>query len=241
MARRLIIGVTGASRGIPWAWWATRWHLLRCGVEVRRLTSAGGNPGDDLAGFVIGGGNDIDPAIYGGDISAGRSVDPLRDEFELSVLKLADGAALPVLGICRGAQLINVHAGGTLISDLREHRVHTSNRGTLLPRKHVRIRDGSRLAQVIGATQTRVNSLHHQAVAVTGEGLAVTAVDRDDIVQGIESRSGPFRLGVQWHPEYLPQRRDQRRIFEAFVEACRASEAASYSATALAKAAKRRA
>ena len=222
MAEPLIIGVTGPSKRVPWAWWATRWQLRRAGAHARRLTAATGMPAGDLAGFVIGGGNDIDPGIYGGDVSASRSVDPLRDEFELEVLELAARRGVPVMGICRGAQLINVHAGGTLVGDLRPHRVHTSNKGTLLPRKSVRINPGSTLAEFIGGESTRVNSLHHQAVDRTGDGLAVTACDRDDIVQGIESTTGHLRIGVQWHPEYLPQRADQRRLFRYFADACRA-------------------
>jgi putative glutamine amidotransferase len=227
MAERLTIGVTGPGRRIPWAWYATRWQLHRAGANARRLTAATGMPAGDLAGFIIGGGNDIDPAIYGGDVSASRTVDPLRDEFELEVLELAALRGLPVMGICRGAQLINVHGGGTLVGDLRPHRVHTSNRGTLLPRKAVRIDPGTTLAEFIGGETTRVNSLHHQAVDRTGANLAVTACDRDDIVQGIESTTGPLRLGVQWHPEYLPQRADQRRLFRYFVDACRSLTASA--------------
>lgn len=226
MADRLIIGVTGPSRGIPWAWWATRYQLQRAGVDARRLNASTGYPGKDIAGFIIGGGNDIDPAIYGGDVSKGRTVDPLRDEYELKVLDLADRHGLPVMGICRGAQLINVQAGGSLISDLRPRRVHTSNRGTLLPRKHVRVEEGSVLAEFIGGHATRVNSLHHQSVDRLGDNLVICAHDRDDIVQGIESTSGPLRIGVQWHPEYMPQRADQRRLFRYFVAACAARAAA---------------
>jgi putative glutamine amidotransferase len=221
MDSRLIIGVTGPSRGIPWAWWATRWQLKRAGVVARRLHAASGFPGDDIAGYVIGGGNDIDPAIYGGDVSNSRSVDPSRDAYELRVLEIAEQRGVPVMGICRGAQLINVHRGGTLVSDLRKVRVHTSNRGTLLPRKVVSISPGSTLAGLIGSETSRVNSLHHQAVGRTGDGCVVSAVDRDDIVQAIESVDGPLRVGVQWHPEYMPQRRDQRRLFDGFVAACR--------------------
>jgi putative glutamine amidotransferase len=221
MDSRLIIGVTGPSRGIPWAWWATRWQLKRAGVVARRLHAASGSPGDDIAGFVIGGGNDIDPAIYGGDVSNSRSIDPSRDAYELRVLEIAEQRGVPVMGICRGAQLINVHRGGTLVSDLRKVRVHTSNRGTLLPRKVVSISSGSTLAGLIGSETSRVNSLHHQAVERTGDGCVVSAVDRDDIVQAIESVDGPLRVGVQWHPEYMPQRRDQRRLFNGFVAACR--------------------
>lgn len=221
MAARLIIGVTGPSHGVPWAWWATRWQLKRAGVAARRLNASTGYPGDDIAGFIIGGGNDIDPAIYGGDVSESRSIDPARDAYELKILDLAEQRGVPVMGICRGAQLINVHRGGTLVSDLANVRVHTSNKGTLLPRKPVTITPQSILAGLIGSEETRVNSLHHQAVEQTGDGLVVSALDRDQIVQGIEGvDSGPLRVGVQWHPEYMPQRRDQRRLFASFVAAC---------------------
>ena len=218
---RIVIGVTGPAHGIPWAWWATRFQLRRNDVSPRRLHANTPRPDETFAGFVIGGGNDVDPAIYGGDMSAGRSVDAVRDEYELAVLAFARRHAIPVLGICRGAQLINVHAGGSLVGDLGQHRVHTSNRGTLLPRKIVSVDPESRLADWLGRDRTRVNSLHHQAVERVGRGLVVTATDRDDIVQGIESRGDWLRVGVQWHPEYMPQRADQRRLVSAFVTACR--------------------
>lgn len=221
MAARLIVGVTGPSGGIPWAWWAARWHLKRAGVVARRLNAAYGYPGNDIAGFIVGGGNDIDPAIYGGDVSASRSVDPQRDSYELSILDFAEKNGVPVMGICRGAQLINVHRGGTLVSDLADVRVHTSNKGTLLPRKLVTIDAASKLAALIGKEETQVNSLHHQAVDRTGDGLVVCARDRDGIVQAIETDgNGPLVIGVQWHPEYMPQRDDQRRLFAGFVAAC---------------------
>ncbi len=204
-----------------WAWWASRWHLRRCGASAVYLNAADAYPEGDFAGFVIGGGNDIDPAIYGGDVSTSRNVDPLRDEFELSVLNLARRRGLPVLGICRGSQLLNVHAGGSLHADLQAMRHHTSNRGTLLPRKRVTVRQGSRLAGMLGREKTRVNSLHHQSVDRVGDGFVISACDRDDIVQGIESVDEPLRIGVQWHPEYMPQRRDQRRLFANFVRYCR--------------------
>jgi putative glutamine amidotransferase len=212
--------VTGPAQGIPWAWWATRWQLSRQRVQALRLTPGAGPLDVQLAGVIIGGGNDIDPAIYGGDVSSSPSVDPIRDAYELDVLAEADRRELPVLGICRGAQLINVHQGGTLYGDLKRHRKLTSNKGTLLPRKEVTIAPDSTLALWIDATTSRVNSLHHQAVKDTGKALQVTARDRDGIVQGIESTSGPLRVGVQWHPEYLLQRNDQRRLFAGFVDAC---------------------
>ncbi len=221
MGRTILIGVTGPSRGIRWAWWASRWQLRRCGASAEYLTAAGGYPEGDFAGFIIGGGNDIDPAIYAGDVSESRNIDPLRDEFELTVLDLAAERGLPVLGICRGSQLLNVHAGGSLYGDLKPLRKHTSNRGTLLPRKYVTVSADSKLAGMLGAQTSRVNSLHHQAVKDVAEGFEVSARDRDNIVQGIEAVAAPLRVGVQWHPEYMPQRRDQRRLFQAFVDYCR--------------------
>lgn len=221
MAETMVIGVTGPGKGIPWAWWATRWQLARQDAAAERLTPSQKKLGAHIAGIIIGGGNDIDPGIYGGDVSLSPSVDPARDSYELEVLAEADRRALPVLGICRGAQLINVHAGGTLFGDLEAHRKLTSNRGTLLPRKAVTIEPESLLADWIGAAKTRVNSLHHQAVNKPGDRLRVVATDRDGIVQGIESTEGPLRVGVQWHPEYLLQRSDQSRLFAHFVGACR--------------------
>jgi len=225
VAGPLLVGVTGAAAGIPWAWWATRWQLSRAGAVAVRLTARTEKPDERFSGFVIGGGNDIDPAIYGGDVSLSPNVDSVRDEYELAVLQFADQCAAPVLGICRGAQLMNVHAGGNLIGDVSSLRKHTSNRATLLPRKRVQIEDGSELAAWVGSSAMRVNSLHHQAIDKTGRLLRVVATDRDGIVQAIEgSASGldqPLRMGVQWHPEYLPQRTDQRHLFAGFVAACR--------------------
>lgn len=219
--RTVLIGVTGPAHKMRWAWWATRWHLRRCGASAQYLNVASGYPHNEYHGFIIGGGNDIDPAIYGGDVSSSRSVDPLRDEFELRVLDLAQERNLPVLGICRGSQLMNVHSGGSLHGDLLALRRLTSNRGTLLPRKPVAVAQGSELARMLAAEQTCVNSLHHQSVDRIGSGFVVSARDRDDIVQGIETPGVPLRVGVQWHPEYMPQRVDQRRIFQYFVDHCR--------------------
>ncbi|MDX1499672.1 MAG: gamma-glutamyl-gamma-aminobutyrate hydrolase family protein, partial [Woeseiaceae bacterium] len=227
--RAPVIGVTGPATRLPWAWWATRWQLARAGARAVRLTPDRGHPEHEFDGIVLGGGNDIDPAIYGGDPSHSPNVDPVRDAFELTVLAHADKLGVPVLGICRGAQLLNVHYGGRLHGDVSRIRRLTSNRATLLPRKAVQVDEGSVLGGFLGATATRVNSLHHQAVSDTGRNLVVSARDRDDIVQAIESTAGPLRLGVQWHPEYLPQRQDQRRLFAAFVRACRSTPAANAS------------
>lgn len=177
-----------------------------------------------LQGVIISGGEDIAPDLYSGVLhGTAVSQDSTRDGFELQVLERALAARLPVLGICRGEQLINVALGGNLHKDLRTHRRRTSNQRTLLPCKTIALRPRSRLAAVTGLCRIRVNSLHHQSVARLGRGLSICAVDADAIVQAIESHTSQWLLGVQWHPEYLPYLPQQRRLFSSLVAACTAS------------------
>lgn len=176
--------------------------------------------GAGLDGLLVSGGNDLSPALYGGEETHAR-IDPARDQHELEALELADARQWPVLGICRGSQLLNVAAGGNLHPDINHMRRRTSKRPHLMPRKLVMIERSSQLASITRHVVVRVNSLHHQAVDRLGDGFDVVARDRDGIVQAIERPAGPFRLGVQWHPEYLPCLAAQRRLFRALVDACR--------------------
>ncbi len=179
----------------------------------------------ELSGLVISGGSDINPALY---LSTGGpwvAADPQRDAFELAALEYAGQQDLPVLGICRGAQLINISAGGSLHADITNLRRVTSNRPTLRPSKTVAVEAGSRLAQAMGSTLVHVNSLHHQAVDALGHSLRVVARDRDQIIQGIEFVGERFCVGVQWHPEYLPWKSTQRRLFAALVDSARKRDA----------------
>lgn len=146
-------------------------------------------------------------------------VDRERDEFEASCLERALDKGLPVLGICRGAQFINVHLGGDLCEDIGAFYGEVGRVSTLLPRNPVQLEPDSRLAQVLGLQRLRVNSLHSQAVKRLGRGLRVVAQTEAGIVQGIESKDGSFLLGVQWHPEYLPVSRVQQRLFQELVQA----------------------
>ena len=182
------------------------------------------NPRSKIAldGVIISGGEDIAPDLYGG-VMHGTAVptDSARDAFEMKVLKQALAKQLPILGICRGHQLINVALGGDLFQDLRDMRRITSNRRSLLACKTIAIRPRSRLAGVQKKRRARVNSLHHQSVARRGRGLRVAAIDSDAIIQAIEKPGSHWVLGVQWHPEYLPYKRVQRLLFSALVSACR--------------------
>lgn len=118
-----------------------------------------------------------------------------------------------MLGICRGAQLINVVMGGKLHQDIRKIRVHTKNRPGLLPTKRVRLVEDSQISAIVKRRQLLVNSLHHQAVDKPGDGLRAVGHDRDNIVQAIESEAGRPIIGVQWHPEYLLYLPSQLALF----------------------------
>lgn len=220
-ARGPRIGVTGPTGWWSPGWWCAALAVRRAGGRPVRLTPASGPPREPLDAIVIGGGSDISPALYEALEDPDRRLDPARDEFELRMLEAALARDLPVLGICRGAQLLNVALGGNLYQDIRGRRRHPPYRNTLLARRAVAIRRGSRLEGLMGARRICVNSLHRQAVRRLGRGLHVVARDSDRVAQAIE-RAGPgLVLGVQWHPEYLLYRREQARLFGALVAACR--------------------
>lgn len=144
--------------------------------------------------------------------------DPDRDELESMLIREAMQRGLPVLGICRGAQLINVIAGGSLHRDLADFYAEAPQLTTVWPAKHIEIEPDSNLARVLGCTRCRVNSLHSQAVNDLADGMRIVAREPNGVVQAIEHCELAFAIGVQWHPEYLPQRRDQQGLFAALVE-----------------------
>ena len=149
--------------------------------------------------------------------------DPARDALELALIARAEEAGLPDLGICRGAQLLNIHGGGTLHQHLSGFYNERPHRWTVFPRTRIVVEPWSRLRETLGRVRCEVNSLHRQAVDALGDGLAVVAADERGVVQGIEHGSRRFWIGVQWHPEYLPQVPEQRRLFAELVAAARQS------------------
>jgi putative glutamine amidotransferase len=146
-------------------------------------------------------------------------LDPARDALENRLLAEALATGMPVLGICRGMQLINVACGGSLHQRLDSLYEERPSIRSVLPRKSICITEHSRLHALLGRKRLRVNALHDQAIDRKGTALSVAAVEDSGVVQAIEREDGPWVLGVQWHPEYLPQRPEQRALFAALVAA----------------------
>ncbi len=216
--------VTGPHRKLRYAWWATHLQLLMAGLNASYRTAETPDIPSGIQGVVIGGGNDIEPEHYGLPSAAGRSYDPERDAFEMRVLRFALDSNIPILGICRGAQLINVVEGGSLYEDIRPWRKRTPNRFTALPVKRAYFEPGTTLRTELQRSSTRINSLHNQAMDKIAEPLRVAAHDADDFVQAIEMPDREFVLGVQWHPEYMPYDATQRKLFQLFAAAVKACD-----------------
>lgn len=172
-----------------------------------------------LDGLLLTGGADVDPAAYGGAAHPEvYGVDAARDAWELA---LAAAAQIPTLGVCRGAQVLNVAGGGTLVPHLPERTVtehRDRDRGRELVHD-VEVLGGSRLHAVVGGLQLGVNSLHHQAVDVVGDGLVVTAWAADGTAEAVEGTGDRPVLGVQWHPELLTDHEAHRSVFGWLVAA----------------------
>ncbi|SIO14051.1 putative glutamine amidotransferase [Rhodovulum sp. ES.010] len=190
----------------------------------RALRWGAGRPADldAVDGLIIGGGDDISPDLYDMQIVTSARLDPERDALERCLVEGALARGKPVLGICRGAQMINVALGGTLHLDAYGTYTASDRVWTILPKKGVEVCPGTRLAEIAGTDPMQVNALHSQAVDRLGRDLAVAARDRGGMIQAVERRSDPFALGVQWHPEHLFYARRQRALFAALVAAARA-------------------
>jgi putative glutamine amidotransferase len=234
--RRPVIGICAAIESAQWAAWEIVVNLSprTYSLAVQR---AGGLalvlPPDDVAaespdelldmldGLVLAGGSDIDPASYGAQPHPEtRGSWPERDRFEIALGTRALERDMPVLGICRGMEMLNVIQGGTLDQHLglELHR-HTPGAFT----DHgVRLEPGSLAEQVVGAEHTEVKSAHHQGLDVLGEGVVATGWAEDGVVEAIELPDRSFAVGVLWHPE-----EDERsRVVGALVEEARERRAA---------------
>ncbi|HEY3133156.1 MAG TPA: gamma-glutamyl-gamma-aminobutyrate hydrolase family protein [Gemmatimonadaceae bacterium] len=181
---------------------------------------------DSVAGLVLTGGEDVDPARYGEKRHEKvRSVNASRDATEAALIEEARARGMPVLAICRGIQILNVALGGTLVQDIAsqcETGIAHDDEGARNSRTHeIDIEPGSLIAKAVGAEHVSVNSFHHQSVKRVADGMRVTARSPDGIIEGIESTDEDWWvMGVQWHPEEMTDSAEpwDRGLFKAFAK-----------------------
>ena len=191
---------------------------------------------DRLDGILFSGGSDVDPNRYGEwpSLALGE-VTPMRDDFEQRLINAAVARKMPVLGICRGIQIMNVGLGGSLWQDLpsqfrTEDGCQPMQHSQKAPDAHhsheVIVEPGSRLAEILGCTRLWVNTFHHQAVKAPAPGLQVAAHATDGVIEAIVHEELPYYVGVQWHPErYFDTDEHAAALFRSFVEAAAAYRA----------------
>ena len=185
----------------------------------------------EIHGVLLTGGGDVDPAFYGEDRDPSvQDAEPGRDEFEIDLARRAMEADLPVLAICRGSQVLNVAAGGSLVQDIPStittelpHSIETPKNQIA---HEVNVVRGSRLEAALGrsiaaASVCSVNSRHHQSVARLGRALAASATAPDGVVEAIEASTATFCLGVQWHPENFWKSGEFKPLFDSFIDAAK--------------------
>ena len=180
---------------------------------------------DRLDGVVFSGGGDISLDQYAGeDHPSISAVDDARDAAEISLLRQSADTGKPVLGICRGAQLMNVCLGGTLYSHLPDQFPGSVNHQPGSDRKKiahlVNVDESSNAAEIFGETLLHVNSLHHQGIKEVAPALKAVGFAPDGLVEMIELKDHPFGLAVQWHPEWLLDQPSMQKLFSRFVTAC---------------------
>lgn len=183
-----------------------------------------------IDGLILSGGQDVFPFYYNEDPKAKiGEVMPSRDRFDFELLKNAKEKGIPILGICRGVQVINVYEGGTLYQDLDyidgEVLKHSQNHDFDLETHIVYIEEDSKLYEIFNKKSLLINSFHHQSLKDIANGYKVTAKASDGVVEAIEHQKYPFLVGVQWHPEALTKHNDDMlALFERFISECRVKE-----------------
>jgi putative glutamine amidotransferase len=228
MERKPIIGITRCSRLDDYVSSVEtsggRARILEISESPRQLV-------EQIDGLLLTGGGDIDPVLYREERHASiEDAEPGRDEFEIDLARRAMEMHLPLLAICRGSQVLNVAAGGTLVQDIPSAVDTTLPHSMGEPRDliahDVTVAAGSKLASVLGSAVSmehtcRVNSRHHQSIARLGESLVASATAADGVIEAVEAPDEEFCVGVQWHPENFWRTGEFRGLFDAFLACAR--------------------
>jgi putative glutamine amidotransferase len=220
---RPLIGITTPQRFFHLAYYFIRLSVFVCGGKSVPLKNINSLEKYNLDGLVIGGGTDVFPGLYQNDPKQDYHYDRERDEMEMAWLRKAELENIPVLGICRGAQMMNVVHGGSLHLDVslvyEDAEYPKALWRQLFFRKTIFAQESSLLQTLTKKTQMRVNSMHTQSIDDLGDNLEVVARERNGIVQAIERKTPHnYYLGVQFHPEFLIGRKDMRSIFKGLVD-----------------------
>ena len=232
---KLTIGLSYAPPNTPkYDWYRKALHnaasALDYEIEIIDLSS---HPSmHEIDGILFTGGADIQPSRFGkqAEVHLCETIDEERDRIEFNIADEADTHNIPILGICRGMQLLNVHRGGTLITDIESFGGASHRKVDGFDARHdVRIEPGSYLRRVLGEGESEVNSAHHQAVERVGDGLSISArAIGDGTIEALEwtdPTDKPFLLAVQWHPERMEFSENfAGRIFETFLWECGANK-----------------
>ncbi len=229
---KLTIGLSYASPENPkyeWYRQALRQAASVLDYEIDIIDLSGKNQHhEEVDGILFTGGPDIQPARYGKETEANMcgEIDEERDGIEFEIARKAEEKEIPLLGICRGSQLLNVHRGGTLVTDIESFGGSSHRKADGFDARHqVRIEPGSFLRRVLGEGEGEVNSAHHQAVERVGDGLVVSARSTGDgtieALEWADPTDKPFFLAVQWHPERMELSENfAGRVFETFLWEC---------------------
>lgn len=228
MNQKPIIGIT------PDYSYETKKYMLHEDY-VTAIEKAGGCPilltphqplPDFFDGILLSGGGDIDPLLFGEEpLLQSGEISPLRDAYEIRLCHEALAKNLPILGICRGMQVMNIAAGGSIYQDIGVQAGTSLKHSQQAPRSYgthsIIMEENTLLFKLWNKKCTVVNSLHHQAVRQLGEGFVASAHSADGLAEAIEHQNNPFALGVQWHPEAM-QTEEQSLLFAAFLQAAAA-------------------
>ena len=220
-----VIGVTLSVRGSWIAWVMISLSIRLSGGKPIRINANKPQYDKTIQGLIISGGKDVHPDFYSGEMKPFYPYEKNRDDLELKWFSICEEKGLPVLGICRGSQLMNVARKGTLFYDVRKAYQNPGYPigfwGKIFFRKEIKIYKDSLLYSILKSEKTRINSSHLQSINVLGDNLIITALEKNRVVQAIEDPKRRFFLGVQFHPEFLIYSKMYLNIFKELIIAAK--------------------